>query len=666
MIFAAARCTAYKMPRPGVRSKHPCSSPKLASDGFELTIRRGYTQGRLCAGASKLLAASAICLCAACGVEDPTPAGQASEGEGSTGGGSGQTTGQLPETTGTTELTGSGTGSTSVGEDSSATSASDTAETDGDSSLVTVHTVEELYSLLTIPEFHITLDAAAQDALAVEPKQYVEGSFRYGEHSYAKVGVRFKGNLSLKTLDEKPSIKIKFNEYDGEARFLGLEKLTMHNMWVDQSMLREWLAYKLFRSIGVAAPRTGYLRLWINGIDYGLYLNVETPDKLWLAANFDDPRGNLYEGEHGDDLDKSVSGYEQDEGEDKSRADLKLLHDLATDHEDALFYGADTPLDVDEALAFLAGEAFVGHFDGYWTSHNYFLYHEVARDRWTYHPWSLDQTFSARLDAFDGGGYLKEKCLGLERCVIDYIHTGLGIADVAEGLDFGAEVDRVLALISDSALSDPRKPYDNEVMQARQRAVRSWAVARPAAFRERVDCLVDGKDPDVDGDGYGSCFADCDDADAAINPDAPEVCDEVDNDCSGFADDVPACECPSMAIQGATFYFCRHSFRWRDAARFCEDQGHTLAHFDSQAQNDAVAVHASGLSGGRWAMGLNDRASENVYVWPDGTSPSFTSWGEGEPAHLLDWFDCGFIRNRDGVGKWEERNCIQHAYFICR
>jgi len=57
---------------------------------------------------------------------------------------------------------------------------------------------------------------------------------------------------------------------------------------------------------------------------------------------------------------------------------------------------------------------------------------------------------------------------------------------------------------------------------------------------------------DRDGDGYGGALAgswceqasgyvldsdDCDDSDASINPGAEEICDGVDNDCSGVADD---------------------------------------------------------------------------------------------------------------------------------
>ena len=62
--------------------------------------------------------------------------------------------------------------------------------------------------------------------------------------------------------------------------------------------------------------------------------------------------------------------------------------------------------------------------------------------------------------------------------------------------------------------------------------------------------------PDADGDGFGAvaegttaCEApsgyvdqggDCDDAEAAVNPDALEVCDGLDNNCSGSVDDEPS------------------------------------------------------------------------------------------------------------------------------
>ncbi len=73
-----------------------------------------------------------------------------------------------------------------------------------------------------------------------------------------------------------------------------------------------------------------------------------------------------------------------------------------------------------------------------------------------------------------------------------------------------------------------------------------------------VDCLDDDCaadcNLDADGDGYTSAeYAgdDCDDTNAAVYPGAPEVCDGVDNDCDGLADE----EDPNLDVTTLiTFY----------------------------------------------------------------------------------------------------------------
>ena len=45
-----------------------------------------------------------------------------------------------------------------------------------------------------------------------------------------------------------------------------------------------------------------------------------------------------------------------------------------------------------------------------------------------------------------------------------------------------------------------------------------------------------GSEADVDGDGYTPSQVDCDDFVANVNPGAPEICDDVDNDCDGLID----------------------------------------------------------------------------------------------------------------------------------
>lgn len=193
---------------------------------------------------------------------------------------------------------------------------------------------------------------------------------------------------------EKAGLKIKF---PSGRRPDGLKKFTLNNMVQDGSMVREVLAYEVFRAMGVASPRTGYARVTINGVYYGIYLNVETMDNLALPRWFGST-GHLYEGSYGSwwgDMTDPFSGhYEVDEGDEGNRDDLRRLIEVSRSPRQGWFARMQPVADLEQMSTMWACEWFTGHWDGY-SQHlpnNYYL-HSDSSGRFSMMPWGTDQTF---------------------------------------------------------------------------------------------------------------------------------------------------------------------------------------------------------------------------------------------------------------------------------
>ena len=59
---------------------------------------------------------------------------------------------------------------------------------------------------------------------------------------------------------------------------------------------RQCLAYDFFAAVGIPAPRCNFAHVHVNGVDMGLYVNVESIKKPFIRQHFSDDDGNLYEG----------------------------------------------------------------------------------------------------------------------------------------------------------------------------------------------------------------------------------------------------------------------------------------------------------------------------------------------------------------------------------
>jgi spore coat protein H len=90
--------------------------------------------------------------------------------------------------------------------------------------------------------------------------------------------------------------KLAFDEYDRDRRYCGLRKINLHNLIRDPSKLHEYLAFRLFRQMGIAAAHSSFARVTVNGEWKGLYAVTEDMgDERFTADRWPaDPHGNLY------------------------------------------------------------------------------------------------------------------------------------------------------------------------------------------------------------------------------------------------------------------------------------------------------------------------------------------------------------------------------------
>jgi CotH protein len=337
----------------------------------------------------------------------------------------------------------------------------------------------------TVAVIDLQLPPASVAALEADPSEYVEGTFALAETggtpatigAYSTpitVGIRLKGGATFQGLDGKAAFKLKFNEFVKGQKFLGLKKLTLNSMLQDPSMLHEVLAYDAFRAVGVAASHTGYAYVYVNGVDYGLHLNLETIDDVALEARFGPLEDNqhLYEGAYGSDVVPSgAAAFEVDEGDEEDRSDLEALIAAAAATEPDFPTRMEAVANLDQMTRMWAAERYLGHWDGYSAPavNNYYLFSD-ATGSFQMLPWGTDQALVSWWMPFSSsGGVLFEQCLDDEECGAAYVDALATTRTTVAGLNLVGQAGQIAALLAPWQAKEiaegSRAPYGAEEIE---------------------------------------------------------------------------------------------------------------------------------------------------------------------------------------------------------
>lgn len=215
-----------------------------------------------------------------------------------------------------------------------------------------------------------------------------------GSARLSRVGVRKRGFIGSASAT-RPSLGLRFDEYEPRQSFRGLKRMSLNNNLQDPSQLHQVLAYRVFARAGVPAPRCSLARVTLNGRDLGIYSHVEAVETPFLTRHFGGPNGNLYEGQLSDFRPDWVKTFEK-----KNRRGTADRNDLeavvrALQSDDAHLLERLEPLvDLETYLSFWATEALLGHWDSYSNNgNNFFVYRRPDTGRFVFIPWGADGVF---------------------------------------------------------------------------------------------------------------------------------------------------------------------------------------------------------------------------------------------------------------------------------
>ena len=315
--------------------------------------------------------------------------------------------------------------------------------------------------------------------------RFTLGSKTYGPY---RVGVHLKGAWgSWRDITGKAAFKIKMDAFVKGQSLFGITKMTLNNMVQDGSYIHEVLTYRLFRAVGVPAPRTGFADVTLNGIDYGLHLNVETVNpemlKRWNITSSQMVKGAVPT--FPDFWPGVEPNFAIESGIKTSYTMLTKLIDANQLEGDAWWDEIQKVADIKEMTLEWATEIYTGHWDGYVRNRNNYFVNFDDSGKAIMLPWGTDQTWNGSYSYFESAGLMLNKCFGSTECTEMYQQSMARVANKAKALELPQMAARVSSAIRNSVTEDAFGPgLDNA------QGAQSWTVMQLNSQQELLSSMT--------------------------------------------------------------------------------------------------------------------------------------------------------------------------------
>lgn len=351
--------------------------------------------------------------------------------------------------------------------------------------------------------------------LTPENPQWALATIQFNGRTWTNVGVRFKGNSSLRSswssgTDRLP-FKLDFDEFEDQfleiknQRFHGFKQLSLANNFGDPSHMRETPAYDIFEGAGLVAANTALYELILDRgegpTSLGLYTVIEVIDDTVISRFFEDATGNIYEADgtaasFAQGTSASIeTSFEAEGGDAADWSDIKELYTVLHSSERAANQAAwraalEAVFEVDVFLRWLGLSAAIQHWDTYGAmNHNYYLYNNPESGRLTWISWDHNFVLGASAGgggAARGGG---NGGPGGMSTALDKSNVGDEWPLIAYLLDQDEYQERYMSFLRESL-----SVFNSDALEARCRSMETFTsphVTDSAAFGSAVDALVE-------------------------------------------------------------------------------------------------------------------------------------------------------------------------------
>jgi spore coat protein H len=368
-------------------------------------------------------------------------------------------------------------------------------------------TADDIFNDAVVHEIRLQINPRDWAALKAnfQLNDYYPAHFTWNGQTRYQVAVRSRGYGSRSPV--KPALRVDFDRYDATQTLLGLVSIVLRNNTQDPSSLHERLSMKLFSAMGIPASRTAHARLFVNDEYAGLYLIVESIDRRFLARNFGEDDGYLYNYQW---VDNYFFGYKGGEAalytptpfepethvRDADPAPLvEMIRRINEAPAEDFLNAVGGLVDVRAFVRQAAVENFLADNDGllgYAGLNNFYLYRFRSNRVSTFIPWDKSEAFKSgpfhpvvwNIEDIPDSvrNRLMNRAMAVQELRDLYFDTLLACASVASTDGWlEQEIRREYEQIRPAALDDTLTPFSHEQFESDVQQLLEFARLRSAA-----------------------------------------------------------------------------------------------------------------------------------------------------------------------------------------